>query len=242
MATRIERPQDEQAPERELKAAFAKKKNLVVAAINNLPKDGIAKLYGGGQYTYVYDAEVLRVVRAAMLEAGLSFGVAFKQQISEREIVTSKGGKWYNHLILIECHLTDTETGYSECYDWAAQGNDSGDKALNKAYTAAVKYFLMKTFLIPTGDDPEQDNPEAAAENHTETATQYPPIKHKDTQVLLEALLTYFTVQETEGFKLNKEKLKAAIVEKLGGRWPETAADANLIKSGITFIDIADKI
>ena len=36
-------------------------------------------------------------------------------------------------------------------------GDDGADKGLYKAYTGAVKYFLMKTFLIPTGDDPEAD-------------------------------------------------------------------------------------
>lgn len=35
------------------------------------------------------------------------------------------------------------------------EGMDTGDKAIYKAITGAQKYVLMKTFLIPTGDDPE---------------------------------------------------------------------------------------
>ena len=41
------------------------------------------------------------------------------------------------------------------------QGEDAGDKGANKALTAAVKYILMKTFLIPTGEDADGDAPSA---------------------------------------------------------------------------------
>jgi hypothetical protein len=37
------------------------------------------------------------------------------------------------------------------------EGQDAGDKAVYKAMTGALKYCLLKTFLIPTGDDPERD-------------------------------------------------------------------------------------
>lgn len=36
-------------------------------------------------------------------------------------------------------------------------GDDTGDKGYNKAETSAVKYFLMKTFMVATGNDPEAD-------------------------------------------------------------------------------------
>jgi hypothetical protein len=37
------------------------------------------------------------------------------------------------------------------------EGQDAGDKGPYKAMTGAQKYALMKTFMIPTGDDPEAD-------------------------------------------------------------------------------------
>ena len=37
-------------------------------------------------------------------------------------------------------------------------GADTGDKGIYKALTGSEKYFLMKTFLISTGDDPEADD------------------------------------------------------------------------------------
>lgn len=47
----------------------------------------------------------------------------------------------------------------------AGEAQDSGDKATNKAASAALKYALMQTLLIPTADvkDSEADDPGAAA-------------------------------------------------------------------------------
>ena len=39
------------------------------------------------------------------------------------------------------------------------EGIDKGDKALYKAYTGAIKYYLANTFLIATGNEPENDGP-----------------------------------------------------------------------------------
>ena len=41
---------------------------------------------------------------------------------------------------------------------FAGAGADTGDKGVYKSMTGAEKYFLMKTFLIATGDDPEADD------------------------------------------------------------------------------------
>jgi hypothetical protein len=39
--------------------------------------------------------------------------------------------------------------------EFLAQAIDSSDKGMNKAYTAAAKYGVMKQFLVSTGDDPD---------------------------------------------------------------------------------------
>src|SRR5699024_6730814 len=53
-------------------------------------------------------------------------------------------------------------------------GQDAGDKAVYKAITGATKYALMKVFMIPTGDDPEQDY-EADERNNTQQSNQQAP-------------------------------------------------------------------
>jgi hypothetical protein len=43
------------------------------------------------------------------------------------------------------------------------EGRDGGDKAPYKALTGALKYALIQTFLIATGDDPEEERPDDQA-------------------------------------------------------------------------------
>lgn len=57
----------------------------------------------------------------------------------------------------------------AEC-TWLGVGQDKGDKAAYKAYTGALKYFLIDLFQIPTSDDPEGDSEtdrRAAGNGHT---------------------------------------------------------------------------
>lgn len=41
---------------------------------------------------------------------------------------------------------------------------DEGDKHIYKAYTGAIKYFLINNFMLSTGDDPEMDSPKIKQE------------------------------------------------------------------------------
>jgi hypothetical protein len=43
----------------------------------------------------------------------------------------------------------------------AGQGLDVGDKAPYKAMTGALKYALLQSFLLATGDDPEDERMDA---------------------------------------------------------------------------------
>src|SRR6202045_3796544 len=51
----------------------------------------------------------------------------------------------------------DVDTGEEITAKVAGQGLDSGDKAPYKAMTGALKYALLQSFLIATGDDPEDE-------------------------------------------------------------------------------------
>jgi hypothetical protein len=51
----------------------------------------------------------------------------------------------------------DVETGEEITAKVAGQGLDAGDKAPYKAMTGALKYALLQSFLLATGDDPEEE-------------------------------------------------------------------------------------
>jgi hypothetical protein len=51
----------------------------------------------------------------------------------------------------------DSDSGEVFAVQAVGTGKDNADKGAYKAYTGASKYVLMKTFLLATGDDPEDD-------------------------------------------------------------------------------------
>jgi len=52
----------------------------------------------------------------------------------------------------------DGVTGEERSFSWVGQGQDRGDKAVAKATTSALRTALLKAFMLPMGDDPEQDS------------------------------------------------------------------------------------
>jgi len=53
----------------------------------------------------------------------------------------------------------------------AGEGLDAGDKAPYKAMTGALKYALLQSFLLATGDDPEEERANSA--NHSSTPQEH---------------------------------------------------------------------
>jgi len=106
-------------------------------------------------YDYVREEDVITAVRKALSEKGVAVYVG--SRITETRPWKTPKGK--DTLIThVEATLTfaDGETGETFEITAAGTGDDSSDKGTYKALTGAVKYALMKTFLISTGDDPEQ--------------------------------------------------------------------------------------
>lgn len=64
-------------------------------------------------------------------------------------------------IVTFEFTLTDIDTGFFEVSKVSGEGLDKGDKAGYKADTGALKYYLANTFMVATGDDPENESPES---------------------------------------------------------------------------------
>ena len=62
--------------------------------------------------------------------------------------------------------LTDPNTGEHREYHFEGTGADNGDKALYKAYTGGLKFWLADQYLVAEGNDPEFDE-HADTEEHT---------------------------------------------------------------------------
>ncbi len=101
--------------------------------------------------------------------------------------------------------FTDVDTGEAITAKVAGQGLDSGDKAPYKAMTGALKYALLQSFLLATGDDPEEEriNHSSAAgtgSDHPITAEQARELRSliDETQTELDRVLSYYKVNSVE--------------------------------------------
>ena len=148
-----------------------KKISQVMAKSKRIPKNGYNDFH---KYAYATEADVVEHIREIMAEVGLAhtFNVAEVQ----RDEIEGKEGK-VNFMTRVWCEFTlwDADTGESVVSRVCGESLDSGDKGIYKSMTGADKYFLMKTFLIPTGDDPEQVGAGDAGAGSTKRTTTSKP-------------------------------------------------------------------
>ena len=121
-----------------------KKISQVMSQVNRVPKNGYNSFH---KYNYATESDLTESIRPILIEAGLAFFTTVLEQNREGEFTKVK----------MEFTLVDLDTGETLKSTYWGEGQDKGDKGLYKAYTCATKYFLMKTFLIPTVVDPEGD-------------------------------------------------------------------------------------
>jgi len=128
---------------------------LAAGKIGNIPKNGWNDFH---KYHYVREEDVVEAVRSALAEQNIALYVSSKI-VEMREWQTPKGKPTLITNVQVEMTFADSDTGETFTITSAGSGDDSSDKGAPKAITGAVKYALMKTFLIATGDDPEDSRP-----------------------------------------------------------------------------------
>lgn len=107
-------------------------------------------------YTYVTSADVLDKVNHALSSVGLVTTVK-PELLDFREVTTAKGSTDKHATVSVTVTIFDCDTKESITLSGIGSGQDSGDKAIMKAETAAIKYAYMLSLCIATGDDPEAD-------------------------------------------------------------------------------------
>jgi len=94
-----------------------------------------------------------------------------KEDREVREVHRSNGKVGYDKHVHLQVEYTFHAVDGSSITigPITSEGLDSGDKATNKALSAALKYALIQTFAIPTEDMEEADNtsPEISATENT---------------------------------------------------------------------------
>ena len=97
---------------------------------------------------YATEADVVEAVRKAFVKQGLIYQYSMEEVVQiAPDICRAK----------IRFTIIDSDSGEKLDSVVFGDGQDKGDKAVYKSITGCQKYFLMKTLLIATDDDPEKD-------------------------------------------------------------------------------------
>lgn len=132
---------------------IASKLVQVMEECRAIPKNGTNSFH---HYKYTTLADVMEKINIALVKQKL-VSVVVPELIASMEVLTAKGTT--EHLVTVKTNITliDSESGQELHLCGLGSGQDSGDKAVMKAQTAAIKYAYMLSFAISSADDPETD-------------------------------------------------------------------------------------
>ena len=99
------------------------------------------------KYSYAKESDYLEAVRPLLIKEGLTV----VPNITKQETV---GDITHVQMTFTICNADNNEVLN---VTMSGSGQDKGDKGVYKAITGAKKYFISTMFLIPTGDDAEDD-------------------------------------------------------------------------------------
>jgi len=126
----------------------------VAAAVSRIPKNGHNNFHN---YSYATESDITDGLRELLNANGLAF-LPPSVLSWERDEIADNPKIGPRTRVQVQFALGCADTGETYTTILWGEANDNADKGFYKAYTGAVKYYLMKTFLIATGDDPEQDH------------------------------------------------------------------------------------
>lgn len=141
----------------------------VMQDVSYLSKDdNIA--FGNTKYKAISEEKVTRTLRESLIKNGLVI-LPFEQESSKTGNISFVNTKY---------KIVDIESGQFEVLASSGEGADTQDKGVGKAMTYAYKYMLLRTFAIPTGEDPDKvSSPELDEKQRKEQEKLVKEIKTK---------------------------------------------------------------
>jgi len=175
---------------------------LVRRRLGYIQKRGHNELH---DYSYVTAADLAGPVGDILAELGIL--VVPRLESISQEPARSRGpdAEHLTHMVMNYSFL-DVDTGEDITVRIAGEGVDAGDKAPYKAMTGALKYALLQSFLLATGDDPEDERINSAGRSPTSSSQQLitgkelNELRHliEDTGTELERVLAYYKLSSLE--------------------------------------------
>lgn len=126
----------------------------VMASTERVPKNGWNDFH---KYKFARESDIVESIRTELATRNILITPSvIGHQRSEG--VNSKGTKSYFTVVTVEWSIRDGDSDQCITLSIPGTAEDTGDKGFYKAFTGSEKYLLTKTFLIPTGDDPENED------------------------------------------------------------------------------------
>jgi len=146
-------------------------------------------------YSYVMAADLAGSVGDILAE----LGVVVIPQLQSISTETPRSSNERIARIVMNYRFVDARSGEELTVRVAGEGADTGDKAPYKAMTGALKYALLQSFLLASGDDPEDERGETRNGPGPErpiTAEQVRELEAliEETGTQLERVLAYYKV------------------------------------------------
>ncbi len=141
--------------EEKLNISFHQKLKKLQDIMGEFPweKDGINRHQS---YKYITEKQYKTNFKKALKEVGL----LWKVEQLEYQFIPGVTDKMNMVICKFKGMLIDPETGDYEEYIFFGSGADNGDKALYKAVTGGLKYFLASNFNVAEDMEPENDRDE----------------------------------------------------------------------------------
>lgn len=127
------------------KVGLYQKMLAVYKAVDYLQKDDNVS-YKNTNYKAISEEKVTSAVRKALVENNLIVFPIEQEHKKDGNLTT----------VNVKYKIVDCETGEYEILVSSGTGVDTQDKGVGKAMTYAFKYLFLRTFAIPTGEDPDK--------------------------------------------------------------------------------------
>ncbi|WP_084165368.1 ERF family protein [Paenibacillus massiliensis] len=129
----------------EVKLNLYQKISAVMRDVEYLSKDDKVE-FGNTKYKAISEEKVTATVRASLIKHGLVVLPVAQTHTKDGNLST----------VDVTYKIVDIETGEHETIVSSGTGVDSQDKGVGKAMTYSYKYLFLRTFAIPTGEDPDK--------------------------------------------------------------------------------------
>lgn len=130
----------------------------IAACTKALSRTGIAKDRQNTQQGFAFRGidDVYNALSAVLAQHQLCIiPRVVRREVTERQ--TQRGGVLFYVVVEVEFDLVCAVDGSTHMARFCGEAMDSGDKATNKAMSAAYKYMALQLFCIPTEADNDPD-------------------------------------------------------------------------------------